>query len=173
MSDAPEQAAIEAWDEAAFLDMQARANGRNLDPVTLLATDYLNHFNEIVMLLEMIPDMPEIIEDTREWKPKSYKEHFRTSTIADRELAIEAYDVVPTRFKAPFEQTVLMLDQLILTSIDRLSTDIQEGNIEIVRENARTLSRTIQQMMDTASGIIHGSTKSLDQSAVDSLIAGD
>lgn len=35
----------------------------NINPRTGLATDYLNHFNEAVMLLEMIPDMPECAED--------------------------------------------------------------------------------------------------------------
>ena len=35
----------------------------NINPRTGLATDYLNHFNEAIMLLEMIPDMPECAED--------------------------------------------------------------------------------------------------------------
>ena len=47
------------------------------------------------MLLEMIPDMPDMLEDAQEWQPKSYKDHFRDSSIADKELAIEAYDIVP------------------------------------------------------------------------------
>ncbi|MDP3655070.1 MAG: hypothetical protein Q8R67_25705, partial [Rhodoferax sp.] len=29
----------------------------NINPRTGLATDYLNHFNEAIMLLEMVPDM--------------------------------------------------------------------------------------------------------------------
>src|SRR3546814_1723486 len=33
--------------------------GKNINQNTLLATDYLNHFNEIIMLLEMLPSMPE------------------------------------------------------------------------------------------------------------------
>ena len=32
-----------------YLELKARAVDSNLDPETLLATDYLNHFNEIVM----------------------------------------------------------------------------------------------------------------------------
>ncbi len=48
----------------------------NVNDDTYLATDYLNHFNEIVMLLEMIPDMPDILEDAKEWRPKSYDQHF-------------------------------------------------------------------------------------------------
>ena len=36
----------------------ARLRAANINPRTGLATDYLNHFNEAIMLLEMIPDMP-------------------------------------------------------------------------------------------------------------------
>ena len=44
----------------------------NINPRTGLATDYLNHFNEAIMLLEMIPDMPECAEDFLTWTPLSY-----------------------------------------------------------------------------------------------------
>ncbi len=44
------------------------------------ATDYLNHFNEIVMTLEMIPDMSELLEEAQTWLPKGYREHLGDST---------------------------------------------------------------------------------------------
>ena len=53
--------------------------GKNINQNTLLATDYLNHFNEIIMLLEMVPSMPECYEDAAGWRPKSYAEHFRAA----------------------------------------------------------------------------------------------
>ncbi|MEO8318885.1 MAG: hypothetical protein ABI561_11235, partial [Bradyrhizobium sp.] len=37
----------------------AQLKAANINPRTGLATDYLNHFNEAIMLLEMVPDMPE------------------------------------------------------------------------------------------------------------------
>ena len=40
-----------------------RLQGTNINTSKLLATDYLNHFNEVIMLIEMVPDMPDIIED--------------------------------------------------------------------------------------------------------------
>ena len=61
----------------------------NINPRTGLATDYLNHFNEAVMLLEMIPDMPECVEDFLQWQPLSYAEHFIASNFMARDLAIE------------------------------------------------------------------------------------
>ena len=55
----------------------ARLRAANINPRTGLATDYLNHFNEAIMLLEMIPDMPECFEDFLGWQPLSYAEHFK------------------------------------------------------------------------------------------------
>ena len=45
--------------------LRERARGSNVNDQTLLATDYLNHFNEVVMLLEMLPDMPEMLDEVK------------------------------------------------------------------------------------------------------------
>src|ERR1700740_1106175 len=77
------------------LDEAARAatlKAANINPRTGLATDYLNHFNEAIMLLEMIPDMPECAADFLSWRPLSYAEHFTASHFRARDLAIAAYD---------------------------------------------------------------------------------
>lgn len=150
--------------------LQAKVAESNLDPTTFLGTDYLNHFNEIVMLLEMIPDMPEILEDAKEWRPKSYCDHFRDSTIADRELAVEVFESVPVIFRQPFERTIQQIDRTIGTAIAVLERDMESGNTDLTRENATALSRVIQRLMDTASAIIHGSDQALDQSEIDDLL---
>ncbi len=74
------------------LDAETLARA-NINPVTGLATDYLNHFNEAIMLLEMLSSMPDCAEDFVAWKPMSYHEHFAASHFKDRELAIAAYDI--------------------------------------------------------------------------------
>src|SRR5258707_11211911 len=71
----------------------AQLKAANINPRTGLATDYLNHFNEAIMLLEMVPDMPECAEDFLAWTPLSYAEHFVASNFKDRDLAIEAYEL--------------------------------------------------------------------------------
>ena len=67
-------------DNPALEAIRARARGANINEQTLLATDYLNHFNEIVMTLEMIPDMSELLEEAQTWLPKGYREHLGDST---------------------------------------------------------------------------------------------
>lgn len=148
----------------------ARAEGTNVNAQTLLATDYLNHFNEVVMTFEMLADMPELLEEAQAWQPKEYKDHFRDSTIADRELAIEAYDHVPPKFKEPFEQNITQINSLITTTVGRLQSDIERGDMDLVRTNAKALSEVIQKLMDMAGANIHGSATTMDQSEIDVLI---
>lgn len=89
------------------LDAAARAaelRAANINPQTGLATDYLNHFNEAIMLLEMIPDMPECSEDFLAWSPLSYAEHFTASNFKAKELAISAYEAADPDLRAEFDQ---------------------------------------------------------------------
>jgi hypothetical protein len=51
-----------ASDPEAYQALCARAKGTTINSQTLLATDYLNHFNEVVMLFEMIADMPDMMD---------------------------------------------------------------------------------------------------------------
>lgn len=76
----------------------------NINPATYLATDYLNHYNEVAMLVGMLGDMPEMCDLIIEWQPVSYADHFRQTGFSDKDLAIAAFDQAPTdvltRFKA-------------------------------------------------------------------------
>src|SRR3978361_1983010 len=87
-------------------DEAARAallRAANINPRTGLAPDYLNHFNEAVMLLEMIPDMPECAEDFFRWRPLSYAEHFTASHFRARDLAISAYNSTDEHIRTEFD----------------------------------------------------------------------
>lgn len=147
-----------------------RAVGTNLSERTLLATDYLNHFNEIVMLLEMIPDMPEIIEDAKAWEPLGYQDHFRRSGFADRDLAIEAYDHVPPRFREPFETTIAQLNELIASTIAQIDGQTEGVPSEQLRSRMDPVMTSLRRLIDAASGIIHGSDRALSQDEIDRLI---
>src|SRR5260370_41695414 len=81
----------------------ARLRAPNMTPRTGRATDYLNHFNEAIMLLEMIPDMPECAEDFLLWYPLSYREHFMASHFKARDLATEAYESADEHIRVEFD----------------------------------------------------------------------
>ena len=72
-------------------DAEAYLVAANVNPHTGFATDYLNHFNEAIMLLELLSDVPECREDFFAWQPKKYDEHFAASKSKHRDFAIAAY----------------------------------------------------------------------------------
>ncbi len=66
-SHAPHRTTHESADKIASRD-EAIVN-----PASGLANDYLNLFNEIVMLIEQLPVMPELIDDILKWRPLTYQ----------------------------------------------------------------------------------------------------
>src|ERR1700731_1437007 len=91
----------------------AQLRAANINPRTGLATDYLNHFNEAVMLLEMIPDMPECAEDFLVWRPRSYAEHFTASNLKARDLAISAYNTADIRVSTEFDNATSAITSIL------------------------------------------------------------
>ena len=144
--------------------------GTNINPQTLLATDYLNHFNEIAMLLDLIPEMPDCIEDALEWQPIGYQEHFRNSVLADRHLAIAAYDNVPAMYRDPFDTTVRQMHDLVGTGLERIVAAIARNDPPLLEVTVQSVSRSLQRLMDAANGIIHGTVETVDQSAIDLIL---
>jgi hypothetical protein len=145
---------------AAGLDQdEARAAAlvaANINPRTGLATDYLNHFNEAIMLLEMIPDMPECAEDFLTWCPLSYCEHFMASNFKAKDLAISAYESADLDIRAEFEQiTDTMTD--ILTAV---GTGMREANQDTTRGRlAEQAIGWLKPLVSAAGGVINGGSE--------------
>jgi len=101
-----------ATPDAAIADrfQPERLAAANINPVTRLATDYLNHFNNVVMLLELLPDMPDCAEEVQDWAPMAYDDYFRHSHFRERDLAIDAYCAADPGIRADFDAAVTHLD---------------------------------------------------------------
>lgn len=85
----------------------------NINPVTRLATDYLNHFNNVVMLLDLVADMPEFAEEILAWRPATYQAYFSNAHFRERDLAVDAYAHADPAVRAEFESVVADLDAAV------------------------------------------------------------
>jgi hypothetical protein len=131
----------------------ARLKAANINPRTGLATDYLNHFNEAIMLLEMIPDMPECAEDFLHWQPLSYAEHFTASNFKARDLAIEAYDGADASIRAEFDGLTTAMTS-ILTAV---SAEMRQVSQDKTRAQlAEQATGWVKPLVALAGGIING-----------------
>ncbi|OKL42562.1 hypothetical protein [Pseudovibrio exalbescens] len=127
----------------------------NINPSTGLATDYLNHFNEVVMLLEMMPDLPDCAGDVLIWQPCDYIQHFEQSNFSEKRLAIKAFDCSPTDLRDALNQTVALIDAEVL-SLQALIENAEALSPEILHEIQHRATTFIRPLITQASGIIHG-----------------
>jgi hypothetical protein len=150
-----------------FVVWRQRVRGTNISDRTLLATDYLNHFNEIVMLIEMVPDMPDMLEECHLWQPKTYQEHFEQSGFSDKALAIAAYDHVPSKFRRPFEDTITQMQLVVTKTLERMGSNIESQNLDQLRLDCQVSVEMIHRIIQIAIGIIHGTADVMEQSEID------
>jgi len=137
-------------------DIALQLADTNINAHTFLATDYLNHFNEIDMLIEMLPSMPECMEDICLWQPKTYEEHFSESGFRDKDLAILAYYRAPDLVKKRFDQTIRDLDRCIIDAIESLKETFEMDTPEYLSVLIEKFTVEIRHYIDQASAIING-----------------
>ena len=162
----PENAAA----DDALAELRARAGKANINEKTLLATEYLNHFNEFVMVLDLIPDMPDCLEDAEAWQPKHYQDHFRDSAFSAKELAIMAYDHSPAEYRDQFKTLVDLINTLIPKGLERIRSAIDEGNVDRVGFECSNTSKSLQKLMDLVSAVINGENPTIDQRGIDAML---
>ena len=150
-------------------DAEARAallRAANINPRTGLATDYLNHFNEAIMMLEMIPDIPDCAEDFLAWYPLSYAEHFTLSNFKARDLAIEAYESADARIRAEFDNITSTMTS-ILTAVGTAMREVRQDRTRATL--AEQATGWVKPLVALAGGIINGGS----DADVETIMASD
>ncbi len=149
-------------------------SGPKINPATGLSTDYLNHFTEAVMMLEMVGAMPECIDDLRAWKPKTYTEHFGASRFSNREAVIGSYRTTDPAIREALDRNS---DALIgLRERARGLVLRHAGTAEVARTAKLALER-IEPLLTRTTGLINGTAveAALQQgplAAIDAMFAG-
>ncbi|WP_291865920.1 hypothetical protein [Bradyrhizobium sp.] len=131
----------------------AQLRAANINPRTGLATDYLNHFNEAIMLLEMVPEMPECAEDFLAWQPLSYAEHFTASNFRARDLAISAYNSADPKIRAEFDNITSAMTSILTAVGDAMRKVTQDKTRATLADQA---TGWVKPLVMLAGGIING-----------------
>lgn len=149
--------------------IRERLVGTNIDPRSFLSTDYFNHFNEVIMMLNMLPDAPELLDEIDKWSYLTYREHFQASELGFSPLAIEVYDYAPVELRERFDKITVQMSMLVVESRIRLRQTLEEGNKDKFNEMALLASMELQGMIDDGGAIVHGYGKAMDQAAIDAM----
>ncbi|MEP0519715.1 MAG: hypothetical protein ABJO09_07350 [Hyphomicrobiales bacterium] len=151
----------------------------NINPETGLATDYLNHFNELDMLLEMVPSMPDCIEDISAWEPRDYPTHFEVTNYPGKEIAIAAYIDAKPVVKAEFDTIIKALSDTLENLRGQILTASCDGSIPIPNVSD-ALNEDVRPMIAMAGALINGKVTAADinidsshtaQDAIDTMFA--
>jgi hypothetical protein len=149
--------------------LRERLIGTNIDPRSFLSTDYFNHFNEVIMMLNMLPDMPELLDEIDKWSYMTYREHFQNSALGFAPMAIEVYDYAPIDLRERFDKLTVQMSMLVVETRLRLRRTLEEGNREKFGDMALLSSMELQGMIDDGGAIVHGYGQAADQSVIDKM----
>lgn len=134
---------------------RAHVPGTNVNEETLLASDYLNHFHDLVTLFEALSTEPDgTAEALIRWRPMGYEEHFAQSDVREKDLAIAAYRRAPAQIRADFDDAVTRLQGEALRLIARVGKAANGAN-DLAKTCLEAAAR-LRALIDEAEAIANG-----------------
>jgi hypothetical protein len=147
---------VSAFRSAMIGHFRSHVSGTNINESTLLASDYLNHFHELVMLLEAISSEPEdFADDLFSWHPLTYEEHFTESGFRDKNLAIAAYRRAPQKIRARFDEAVARLHGEAVTLVAAVAGELT-GDRKTLNKTCEKAAQRMRILIDEANAIANG-----------------
>ena len=108
------------FENAAEASLESRAMAL-VNPASGLANDFLNVYNEILMLIELLPTMPELADDIAAWRPASYRAYFMQSPLPGSREALAVYARLEPAFRNLFEANVERLAECSVGAVDAIA----------------------------------------------------
>jgi hypothetical protein len=151
---------VAAFRSAMLGHFRSHIPGTNINESTLLASDYLNHFHELVMLLEAVSSEPkDFADDLLSWHPLTYEEHFSESGFRDKSLAIAAYRRAPAHIRARFDAAVARLHREAFSLVAGVAGALAEGKNDLTKVCEDAAAR-LRVLIDDANAIANGDVRS-------------
>jgi hypothetical protein len=125
----------------------------NINPTTGLATDYLNHFNEAIMLLEMLSSCPDCRGDFLAWRPLGYREHFAASRFKGRDVAVAAYEAADPAIRGGLDALAGTMTAVLEATRAAMSADMPRDAAATLAERA---AAWLKPLVASAGAVING-----------------
>lgn len=146
-----------------------RLDDANINPATGLATDYLNHFNEAIMLLDMLSSCPDCREDFLGWRPMSYREHFAASRFNGRAMAIAAYDAADPALRDRLDRLAGTMTAVLEATRAAMGSDLPP---EAAGRLANRVAARLKPLVARAGAVINGDAEADAPHAPQNLVDG-
>jgi len=134
-------------------DLVAAAN--YINPLSGLANDYLNGFNEIITLIEMLPEMPDLVTDIQAWRPKSYRAYFDDQVHPTAKSAQIAYDRMNPKLRQDFDAVVAELDRLATGTVAAIRHQLKQDKAPELADLCARAGQAMRKILKLASNIVN------------------
>ncbi|MDR3424235.1 MAG: hypothetical protein P4M13_04030 [Alphaproteobacteria bacterium] len=141
-------------------EYRQKVAGLNIDQRSLLSTDYFNTFNSVVMVMEMLPDAPDMLEEVEQWRFNDYVEHFKSSGLDFADIAIEAYAHSPPELREAFERKINGMRVFLEEAAHMLRRLYDAGETQTFSHVAQMVASLFRGMMEEGNAIVHGGSAS-------------
>lgn len=127
--------------------------GPNINPATGLSTDYLNHFTEAVMVLDMVGAMLECLDDLQAWQPKTYAEHFAASGFTNRDAIVGTYRAADPEVRQALDRASEMLNAMVRQAREMV---LQHAGTPELDAIARRATERLRPLLVRTAAVING-----------------
>jgi hypothetical protein len=134
----------------------------DINPITGLSTDYLNHFTEAIMLLEILPVMPDCLPDFLAWEPKDYREHFAAGHFRNRDRVISAYEAADPELSRSLDMLADLMNTTLLATREAIASN--PGTIKSNALAARAAA-VLKPIVTRVAALINGTAPGLSSRA--------
>jgi hypothetical protein len=153
--DVSRDAIAAAFQNAMASHLRSHVPGTNINEETFLASDYLNQFHELVMLLEALPVDPSAFgPDLHRWQAVGYEEHFSRSALSNKDLAIAAYRRAPEKVREQFDDAIARLQAEALRVVAAVGHSLDNG--KDVKMTCFGAASRLRVLIDDANAIANG-----------------
>jgi hypothetical protein len=142
-------------------DAAPPAPQRSAGAVPGLSNDYLNHFSEALMLVELAALDADVILDLNEWRPVDYPRYFQASQLRRAPEARAAYERLDPERRAAFEELVRAMDQLVATAIRALRPPCEPEDAALV---AAVTAPAMRRLIGQASAFLNSGGRDIPDS---------
>ncbi len=142
----------------------------NINPRTGLSTDYLNHFNEMIMMIGLYESSPDIRDEILAWRLLNYRQHFETSGFRSKALALLGYEMAQPGVKKHLDSILAEIDTVLLAAQAAVRHEHNHGDSTHALQEA---AEAAELLIARASAVINGLAGADEAEADDAQAAVD
>jgi len=119
---------------------------------------YLHQFDEMVKLIEKLPETPELIDNFMTWQPMSFQDYFSTAAMPGRASAADVYASLNRCVRQNFEGVAEDLDRKALGAVAVIRRHYKthgEANPEVISQICARAGNHLREVLGRANELVN------------------